>query len=89
MGVLGRRPWAMPKRSKVKLYEHIRKADEREQLSIHELARRFGVHRRDVRQGVGVACAARTQAGGAAVAVVGSVEADDRRVVGGGPPGTA
>jgi len=40
----------MPKRSKVKLYEQIRKAHEREQLSIRELARRFGVHRRDVRQ---------------------------------------
>lgn len=34
----------------MKLYEQIRKAHEREQLSIRELARRFGVHRRDVRQ---------------------------------------
>jgi transposase len=40
----------MPKRSKVKLYEQIRKAREREELSVRELARRFGVHRRDVRQ---------------------------------------
>jgi len=32
------------------LYEQIRKAHEREQLSVRELARRFGVHRRDVRQ---------------------------------------
>lgn len=40
----------MPKRSKVKLYEQIRKAREREDLSVRELARRFGVHRRDVRQ---------------------------------------
>jgi transposase len=32
------------------LYEQIRKAHEREQLSLRELARRFGVHRRDVRQ---------------------------------------
>lgn len=40
----------MPKRSKVKLYEQIRRAHDREQLSIHELARRFHVHRRDVRQ---------------------------------------
>lgn len=40
----------MPKRSRVKLYEQIRKAHEREQLSIRELSRRFGVHRRDVRQ---------------------------------------
>ena len=34
----------------MKLYEQIRKAHEREQLSIRELSRRFGVHRRDVRQ---------------------------------------
>lgn len=40
----------MPKGSKVKLYEQIRKAHEREQLSVRELARRFHVHRRDVRQ---------------------------------------
>ena len=40
----------MPKRSKVKLYEQIRKAHEREGLSVRELSRRFGVHRRDVRQ---------------------------------------
>ncbi len=40
----------MPKRSKVTLYEQIRKAHEREELSVRELARRFGVHRRDVRQ---------------------------------------
>ncbi len=31
------------------LYEQIRRAREREELSIRELARRFGVHRRDVR----------------------------------------
>jgi transposase len=40
----------MPKRSKVKLYEQIRKAHERDGLSVRELARRFHVHRRDVRQ---------------------------------------
>jgi transposase len=34
----------------VELYEQIRKAHEREKLSIHELARRFGTHRRYVRQ---------------------------------------
>jgi transposase len=34
----------------VKLFESIRKAAEREGLSIHELSRRFGVHRRDVRR---------------------------------------
>ena len=34
----------------MKLYEQIRKAHEREGLSIRELSRRFGVHRRDVRQ---------------------------------------
>jgi transposase len=39
----------MPKRSKAMLYEQIRKAHEREGLSIRELSRRFGVHRRDVR----------------------------------------
>jgi transposase len=39
----------MPRRSKVELYEQIRKAHEREQLSIRALADRFHVHRRDVR----------------------------------------
>jgi transposase len=39
----------MATRSKVKLYEQIRRAHEREGLSIHELSRRFRVHRRDVR----------------------------------------
>ena len=39
----------MPKRSKVSVYEQIRKAHEREGLGIRALARRFGVHRRDVR----------------------------------------
>jgi len=34
----------------VKLYEQIRKAHERDGLSVRELARRFHVHRRDVRQ---------------------------------------
>jgi transposase len=39
----------MPRRSKVELYEQIRKARERELLSIRALADRFRVHRRDVR----------------------------------------
>jgi transposase len=39
----------MAKRSKVSVFEQIRKAQEREGLSIRELSRRFGVHRRDVR----------------------------------------
>jgi transposase len=40
----------MPRRSKVELYEQIRKARQREEgVSIRELARRFHVHRRDVR----------------------------------------
>ncbi len=34
----------------MKVYEQIRKAHEREGLSVRELARRFHVHRRDVRQ---------------------------------------
>lgn len=34
----------------MKLYEQIRRVHEREQLSVRELARRFHVHRRDVRQ---------------------------------------
>lgn len=37
-------------RSKVSLYEEIRKAHEGEGLGIRELSRRFRVHRRDVRQ---------------------------------------
>ena len=40
----------MSQRSKVELYEQIRKARRREQLSIRGLADRFHVHRRDVRQ---------------------------------------
>jgi transposase len=40
----------MPKRSKVSVYEQIRKSHEREGLSVRALARRFHVHRRDVRQ---------------------------------------
>jgi transposase len=39
----------MARRSKVELYEQIRKAHEREELSIRALAERFHVHRRDVR----------------------------------------
>jgi hypothetical protein len=42
--------WGVPKRSKVRLFEDIRKAHERDGLSIHELSRRFGVHRRTVRE---------------------------------------
>jgi transposase len=40
----------MPHRSKVSVYEQIRKAHEREGLSVRALAKRFHVHRRDVRQ---------------------------------------
>jgi transposase len=40
----------MPKRSKVSVYEQIRKVHQREGASIRELSLRFGVHRRDVRQ---------------------------------------
>ena len=47
------RGW-MPKRSKVSLYEQIRRAHEREKLGIRELSRRFGVHRRDVRLALAV-----------------------------------
>jgi transposase len=37
-------------RSRVELFEAIRRDHDREELSIHELARRHGVHRRTVRQ---------------------------------------
>ena len=40
----------MAKRSRVELFEQIRKAHDRDGASIHELARRFGVHRRTVRE---------------------------------------
>ncbi|HAM01440.1 MAG TPA: IS21 family transposase [Acidimicrobiaceae bacterium] len=40
----------MARRSRVELFEQIRKAHQREKLSIHELARRFHTHRRTVRQ---------------------------------------
>src|SRR3954452_18831568 len=39
----------MATRSKVALYEQIRRAHAPEGLSVRALARRFGVHRRDVR----------------------------------------
>jgi len=37
-------------RSRVELFEQIRRAHEREGLSIHGLAQRFSTHRRTVRQ---------------------------------------
>jgi transposase len=40
----------MANRSKVELYEQIRKAHDRDELSIRALATRFGVHRRAVRE---------------------------------------
>jgi transposase len=40
----------MATRSKVELFEQIRKTGDREELSIRELSRRFGVHRRTVRE---------------------------------------
>jgi transposase len=40
----------MAKRSKVELYEQIRKAHDRDELSIRALASHFGVHRRTVRE---------------------------------------
>ncbi len=42
--------WFMATRSKVELFEQIRKARERDGLSVRGLARRFKVHRRMVRQ---------------------------------------
>ena len=41
---------AMAKRSRVELFEQIRKVHEREDVSVRELARRFRVHRRTVRE---------------------------------------
>jgi transposase len=40
----------MTKRSKVELYEQIRKSHERDELSIRALSEHFGVHRRTVRE---------------------------------------
>ncbi len=40
----------MAKRTRVELYEQIRKAHDRDELSIRALARRFQVHRRTVRE---------------------------------------
>jgi transposase len=42
--------WWMARGSRVEIYEQIRKTSGREGLSIRELSRRFGVHRRDVRR---------------------------------------
>lgn len=44
---------SMTKRSKVELYEQIRKSSERDGLSIRALAERFEVHRRTVRARLG------------------------------------
>jgi transposase len=40
----------MSRDSRVRVYEQIRRAHDREGLSMRALARRFGVHRRDVRR---------------------------------------
>jgi len=40
-------------RSRVELFEQIRRDRDRAEVSIHELARRHGVHRRTVRQALG------------------------------------
>lgn len=40
----------MKKRSKVELYEQIRKSHEHDELSIRALSERFGMHRRTVRE---------------------------------------
>jgi transposase len=45
----------MAKRSKVELFEQIRRAAEFEELSIHALATKFGVHRRTIRQALSTA----------------------------------
>ena len=45
----------MAKRTKVELFEQIRKVHETEELSIRGLALRFGVHRRTVREALGSA----------------------------------
>lgn len=47
--------WWMARGSRVEIYEQIRKTSEREGLSIRELSRRFGVHRRDVRRALSCA----------------------------------
>jgi hypothetical protein len=71
-------------RSKVSTYEQIRRAHDREGLSIRALARRFRVHRRDVRRpGVGTAPAEKGPGPGGAEN--GPLEAGDRAVVGRGP----
>ena len=73
----------------MELYEQIRRAREREGLSVRELARRFRVHRRDVRQALASRCRPPRKVAGAGGAGAGSVEADDRRLAGGGPDGAA
>ena len=73
----------MSKRSKVSLYEQIRKAHEREDASIRELSRRFGVHRRDVRQAWTSAVPPPRKAVPRVVAGAGPVEAGDRGLAGG------
>lgn len=50
MGVVVVEGGGMSKGSRVGLYEQIRRARERDGLSIRELSRRFHVHRRDVRR---------------------------------------
>src|SRR5215210_8526481 len=50
-------------RSRVELFEQIRRDRDREALSIHQLARRHGVHRRTVRQALEAADGARPRQG--------------------------
>ena len=67
----------MAKRLKVELFEQIRRARRREpELSIRELARRFGTHRRTVREALEHRGAGTAQGGDAVVAGDGAVEGD-------------
>jgi hypothetical protein len=53
-------------RSKVELFAAIRRESRTEKLSIHELSRRHGVHRRLVREALDLAVARCAEAGAAA-----------------------
>jgi hypothetical protein len=73
----------MRKWTKVELFERIRRAHEAEQLSIRELSRRFGVHRRTVRQALASALPPRRKPDPACLSCARPVCRDRRPLAGG------
>ncbi len=68
------RPWCMTTRSKVELFEQIRKAHDRQQLSVRGLARTFNVHPVDGPPSARVGGPAATEGGTSSLAGAGALE---------------